>query len=141
GARLLTGWFELALAPVVRLELVHDALTEDAQGREECVDLVQRVRPSLLRVDVERELDDPRAGAQLQDHLRLEVVCALLAVRIITLAVVGEVALARVLDIHEDVCVAVETGQVQEYALVDSSAVGKAHVLILSSDLSNKRRG
>src|SRR5262249_16208041 len=35
---LLARGFELALTPVVRLELVHEGLPEDAQGRQERVD-------------------------------------------------------------------------------------------------------
>jgi hypothetical protein len=51
SARLLARRLELALTPVVQLELVHEARAEDPQGGEERLDLVQRVRTCILRVD------------------------------------------------------------------------------------------
>ena len=56
-ASLLPERFELARSPVVRLELAHERLAEEAQRADERVELVQRVVAALARVDVELELD------------------------------------------------------------------------------------
>src|SRR6185295_5301041 len=112
---------ELALPPVVRLELGDDALAKNAQGREQSVELVQRVGAARLRIDVELESDPIGAVGNLEDHPRLEVVRAGSAVLVV--AVVLQATLARVLDVGDHVGAAVEAGQVQEPALADTSAI------------------
>src|SRR6476659_2302370 len=63
----------LAFTQVVRLELGDEALTEEAQRRDERVELVERVLACLIRVDLELELDAPAAVGDLERRERLEV--------------------------------------------------------------------
>jgi hypothetical protein len=100
---------ELALPPVVFGELRDEAAAEDAQRRDQRVDLVQRVGPPRLRVDVEHEVDPLAAVRDLEDRPRLEVVDPLV---VLVVAVARlELTLARALDVGDDVRAAVEAGR------------------------------
>src|SRR3954469_6086395 len=90
---------ELTLAPVVRLELLDDALPEDPQGCDQGVELVQRVDASCLRVELELEHDPIVAVGQLENHPRLEVERAPRALGVVAPVVPLEAALTRVLHV------------------------------------------
>lgn len=117
---------EVALAPVVRLELLDKTFAEDAEGCEQRVELVQRVLAPCNRVEVELERDPIVAVGQLEKHPRLEVARALGALGVVAAIVALKTTLARVLDVRDDIRTGVEAGQVQEPALVDASAIRQA---------------
>src|SRR4051794_5134921 len=111
------------LAAVVRSELLDGALAEDAECRDQRVQLVQRVLAAPRRVDIEAERRHTLTVADLQDHAGLDV---RRAVRALVRAVLADHRLAgrRVLDVDVHVRDAVaEARQVQDRALVYASAV------------------
>src|SRR4051794_9858468 len=128
------------LAAVVRSELLDGALAEDAECRDQRVQLVQRVLAAPRRVDIEAERRHTLTVADLQDHARLEV---RRAVRALVRAVLADHRLAgrRVLDVDVHVRVAVaEARQVQERALVHASAVALEHGALLSGSGTRTER-
>src|SRR5262249_47022676 len=70
---LLLQLLQLALTPLVLAELRFDPGAEDAQRGDQGVQLVERVRPGLLRVEVELEIHALVAVGDLENHPRLEV--------------------------------------------------------------------
>src|SRR5262245_3824071 len=125
GRSLALQLLELVLTPVVLVELLDDAAAEDAQRCDQRVQLVQRVGPAGLRIDVELELDPVRAVGDLEDHPRLEVVR--LVVGAAVAVVLLETAARRVLHVRDDERAAVEAGQVQEPTLVHAGSIRDAH--------------
>src|SRR5438094_5245395 len=86
---------QLLLTPVVLGELLLEALAEHAEGRDQRVELVQRVGAPALRVDLEPQLDVLRAVRDLEDRPRLEVLRAVRAV-VVAVRQVARTALGRV---------------------------------------------
>jgi hypothetical protein len=107
--RLLLQRCELTLPFVVQLGLRDDALSEDPQGSDQSVELVQRVGATRLRVDLELEIDPVAAVGDFENDARLEVVRAALAV-LVAVRVVLQTAVCSVLDVREDVRASVEAG-------------------------------
>ena len=99
---------------------------EHLQRCEKGVELVQRVGPTLERVDVELERDVPMAIGDLERHPRLEVLRAA-AAAVVAVRGASKVTLRRVLDVPVDIRTTVEAGQVEQRALVQKSAIGHAH--------------
>src|SRR5262249_15418838 len=130
---------QLAFPPLVLLELFLEPVAEDAQGGDESVELVQRVRARLVEVEIELEIDALVAVGDLEDRLRLEVVRAVGAV-VDAVRLPPRTTVARVLDVRHHVRAAVEAGQIQEPALVDASAVRNAHGAQLLPSSTNSRQ-